>query len=313
MNTASASLRDAHQARRRREVVTPEGIALPFHVASRSARAGALMIDFLLLLVVSITVSIVIRNMTQGAFDAGEPENSTGAAEFLYVLGTLFWFLLWNGYFIALEMGPRGATLGKRMLGIRVASHDGGRLTAEAVLARNLLRDIELFLPLTILLLGLIFAAAGEDFGWSLWSATIWFLIFMLFPFFNRDALRAGDLIAGTWVVDAPKAKLAAALSTEGAARGGSSTVTGAEYRFSEEELAVYGEYELQTLERVLRDDRPEAMEAVHEAICRKIGWNPGAGDERAFLEAFYAQLRARLEGGMRFGKRKKDKFDASG
>ena len=45
------------------------------------------------------------------------------------------------------------------------------------------------------------------------------------------------------------------------------------------------------------------------ETICRKIGWNPGAGDERAFLEAFYAQLRARLEGGMRFGKRKANKF----
>ena len=54
---------------------------------------------------------------------------------------------------------------------------------------------------------------------------------------------------------------------------------------------------------------RPEALEAVHATICRKIGWNPGAGDERAFLEAFYAQLRAKLEGDMRFGKRKADKF----
>jgi len=50
-------------------------------------------------------------------------------------------------------------------------------------------------------------------------------------------------------------------------------------------------------------------MVAVHEAICRKIGWNPGAGDERAFLEAYYTQLRARLESGMRFGKRKADKW----
>lgn len=85
--------------------------------------------------------------------------------------------------------------------------------------------------------------------------------------------------------------------------------MTGAAYRFGEAELSVYGEYELQTLERVLRDGRPEAMAAVAEAICRKIGWAPGSGDERAFLEAFYAQLRARLEGGMRFGKRKADKF----
>jgi plasmid replication initiation protein len=111
-------------------------------------------------------------------------------------------------------------------------------------------------------------------------------------------------------VVEAPKIRLAAALSTAGASRG-RSELTGAAYQFGEAELSVYGEYELQTLERVLRTGRPEALVAVHAAICRKIGWNPGAGDERAFLEAFYAQLRARLEGGMRFGKRKADKFSA--
>jgi hypothetical protein len=80
-------------------------------------------------------------------------------------------------------------------------------------------------------------------------------------------------------------------------------------YAFGEAELAVYGEKELQTLERMLRDAQPDALAAVHTAICRKIGWEPGAGDERAFLEAFYAQLRAKLEGDMRFGKRKADKF----
>ena len=135
-----------------------------------------------------------------------------------------------------------------------------------------------------------------------------WFLLFMAFPFFNKDAMRAGDVIAGTWVVEAPKAKLAETLSTQGAAKG-SSALTGARYEFGEAELSVYGEHELQTLERVIRDGNEEALAAVHETICRKIGWNPGAGDERAFLEAYYAQLRARLEGGMRFGKRKRDKF----
>jgi hypothetical protein len=62
-------------------------------------------------------------------------------------------------------------------------------------------------------------------------------------------------------------------------------------------------------LERVLREDREEAMVDVAQAICAKIGWNSGRGDERAFLEAYYTQLRARLERGMRFGRRKADKF----
>jgi hypothetical protein len=111
-------------------------------------------------------------------------------------------------------------------------------------------------------------------------------------------------------VVERPRAKLADVLSAQGAAGArGASDITGVRYAFGEAELAVYGEKELQTLERMLRDAQPDALAAVHTAICRKIGWEPGAGDERAFLESFYAQLRAKLEGDMRFGKRKADKF----
>jgi len=65
----------------------------------------------------------------------------------------------------------------------------------------------------------------------------------------------------------------------------------------------------LQTLERVLRENRPESLRQVYEAICRKIGWQVGSGDERLFLECYYTQLRARLEAGMRMGRRKADKF----
>jgi hypothetical protein len=170
------------------------------------------------------------------------------------------------------------------------------------VLARNLLRDVELALPIAAM-----FEVAGGG-GITAWFSLLWLGVFALFPFFNRDRLRAGDLVAGTWVVEAPKSKLEATLSTTETATSGTSRRTGASYRFGDEELAIYGEYELQTLERVLREDRHEALVAVQEAICRKIGWNPGAGDERAFLEAYYTQLRARLESGMRMGRRKADK-----
>ncbi len=296
----------AYDVKRRRTLVTPEGIALPLTVATRSARLGALILDYLILLTSTIAVTLLLL-FVAGGLGAGNAGGSA-AYEFLGVVWLLFWFLAWNGYFLAFELGPRGATPGKRIARIRVAARDdgtggGGRLTAEAVIARNLLRDIELFMPLVFLLV----APSGEA-GSAGLAGMLWFLTFALFPMFNRDGLRAGDVVAGTWVVEAPRARLAAALSAEGGAHG-ASAVTGATYRFSDADLAVYGELELQTLERVLRHARPEALASVHEAICRKIGWNPGAGDERAFLEAYYAQLRARLEGGMRFGKRKADKF----
>lgn len=296
-----------YDAKRGRIVITPEGLALRLVVASRGARLGAFLLDYLLLMTASVGVTVMLAYIAGGI--AGlDGQSPSGAGEFLQVVWMLLWFLAWNGYFMAFELGARGATPGKRVVGIRVAARpgpagDGGRLTAEAVIARNLLRDIELFLPLVLL----IVAPSGEA-GAAGLAGMVWFLVFALFPFFNRDALRAGDLVAGTWVVEVPRTKLAGALSTVGAARG-ASAVTGATYRFSDADLAVYGEHELQTLERVLREGRPDAIEAVQRAICQKLGWSPGAGDERAFLEAYYAQLREKLEAGMRFGKRKADKF----
>jgi uncharacterized RDD family membrane protein YckC len=299
--------------RRSRMMVTPEGLALPVTVASRAARAGALILDVLIiaggLIAFHLLINWVAGGLLEGtAFDpAAAPR---GAQEFLQILLVIVSFVTWYGYFLVQELGPRGATLGKRMVGLRIAGRSGGRLASEAVIARNLLRDIELFYPLVLTLGLLLLSLDRDEIGPLAWAATGWFALFALFPFFNHDALRAGDIIAGTWVVEAPRARLAATLSTQGAAATrGASEITGARYEFGEVELSVYGEKELQTLEKMLRESQPEALEAVHAAICRKIGWNPGEGDERAFLEAFYAQLRAKLEGDMRFGKRKADKF----
>ncbi len=306
MNAATRQLRNDRQ----RVMVTPEGIALPVVLASRGARFGALMIDLILIGLAMILATVAIGLLAGGTAKLGfEADQAKGAArhalDFLFILWVAAIFLFRNAYFLFFELGPRGATPGKRMVGIRIAARDGGRLSAEMVIARNLLRDIELFLP-AVLLVGA--SAEGTDMGPVMLGATAWFLVFALFPFFNRDRLRGGDLIAGSWVLEAPKRKLEAAMSLGHAARG-TSAATGTSYRFGEAELAIYGEFELQTLERVLRENRPEALSAVSEAICRKIGWNPGAGDERAFLQAYYAQLRARLEGGMRMGKRKADKY----
>ena len=310
MNAATRQLRtDRH-----RVMVTPEGIALPIILASRGARFGALVIDLSLIGLAMILATVGIGLLAGGTAKLGfEVDQAKGAArhalDFLFILWVAAIFLFRNAYFLFFELGPRGATPGKRMVGIRIAARDGGRLSAEMVIARNLLRDIELFLP-AVLLVGA--SQDGTEMGPVMLGATAWFLVFALFPFFNRDRLRAGDLIAGSWVLEAPKRKLEAAMSLGLAARG-TSAATGTSYRFGEAELAIYGEYELQTLERVLRENRPEALAAVAEAICRKIGWNPGAGDERAFLEAYYTQLRARLEGGMRMGKRKADKYAGGG
>ncbi|MDE2435283.1 MAG: RDD family protein [Sphingomonadales bacterium] len=290
---------------RRRTLVTPEGIALPITLASRSTRLGALLIDLGIMFLSILIVTLVLAYGGMRLW--GDKSGNDGVKEGVQFLIIAWLVLVWltrYAYFLAFELGPRGATPGKRLTGIRIAARSGGRLTVEMVLARNLLRDIEIFLPLQLVVTAQ--GIEGTDYGALM--AGLWFLLFALFPLFNRDRLRAGDIIAGTWVIEAPRRKLEAVMSISETANHGTSRTTGASYRFGDAELAVYGEFELQTLERVLRENRPEALAAVHEAICRKIGWHPGAGDERAFLEAYYTQLRARLESGMRMGRRKADK-----
>jgi uncharacterized RDD family membrane protein YckC len=289
--------------KRERMLVTPEGIALPVRIASRGARAGALMIDFILIHGLMLLLTALLAYLAFGALGLEwSGGGGGGALEFLAVLWIIAMFLFRNAYFLFFELGARGATPGKRATGIRIAARDGGRLRAEAVIARNLLRDIELFLPIVM-----IAGAQTGDGGLAGTAGAAWFALFMLFPFFNRDALRAGDLVAGTWVLEAPRLKLGEVLAV-GDGANGRSTLTGADYRFSDAELSVYGAYELQTLERILRGKQADTMAAVAETIRHKIGWTGGAGDELAFLEAFYAQLRAKLERDMRFGKRKADK-----
>lgn len=297
--------------KRARTLITPEGLALPITIAPRASRAGALIIDVMIIVVWLFVFQLTMMEIAGGVIEGTlfDPDNaSRGAREALAIVFVLTVFVSWYGYFLVQELGPRGATLGKRIVGIRIAARGSARLTPEGVIARNLLRDIEISYPVIALLVVLVMAGQGEDVGMLGWALTGWFGLFLLFPFFNRDSLRAGDIVAGTWVVERPRPRLAAVLSTQ-AATAGESEVTGARYDFGEAELSIYGEKELQTLERMLRDAQPDALKAVHAAICRKIGWDPGAGDERAFLEAFYAQLRERLEADMRFGKRKADKF----
>jgi uncharacterized RDD family membrane protein YckC len=285
---------------RDRMLITPEGVALPMTLASRGSRAGALLLDFTILGVAFTLVTIALISLAGGVASLigkfGSGGGAPAALQFLVVVWIIMAFLVRYAWFLWFELGARGATPGKRLTGIRIAARDGGRLTAEMVIARNLLRDIELFLPIAFI------ASAGADSPPAWLAATAWFAMFLLFPCFNRDRLRAGDVIAGTWVVEAPRRKLEATM------RAPEPAASREQYRFSEAELAIYGEYELQTLERVLREGREPAIESVQQTIAAKIGRDPWVPDSRAFLDAYYAQLRARLEAGMRMGQRKADK-----
>ena len=285
------ALRNRAEQAYRRTLITPEGVDLNLRLADGWQRLGAFLIDLLVMAGMLLAMFLVIR-IILAIF--GQSALQTGAVIFLLGL-----FILRNFYFVLQEVGPRAATVGKRVTGLRVVARSGERLTADRVIARNLMREIEFYLPATFVLNDL---SSGQV-DWPLALAALaWMLIFVLFPLFNRDRMRIGDLLAGTWVVRAPKRDLQGDVGHvwEGAP----------EFRFTDAQLDVYGVFELQTLEKVLRDSRPEAIAPVAAAIRRKIGMSEHGEQDYAFLNAYYNAARQRMERGLLFGKRKLDKYD---
>jgi uncharacterized RDD family membrane protein YckC len=275
---------------RRRTLVTPEGVDLSLSLGEFGQRAGAFLIDLIAMVLILVVFSLLVLTFI----------SSIGAQGF--EIGAVIWllgfFLLRNFYFIVMEMGPRAATWGKRAIGLRVIARSGDRLTADRVVARNLMREIEFYLPLSFLGYN---AAEGSGSGLTALVGLAWTALFMFFPFFNQDRLRVGDLLAGTWVVNVPRRKLS--VDRLQAERPQES------FTFTDTQLDVYGIYELQTLEQVLRDDNAQTIATVAATIRHKIEATM-LGDDRDFLIAYYDAARARMERGLLFGKRREDKFD---
>ena len=291
----------------RRMISTPEGVLLPVDLASRGERAAAFLIDLFTIIVSFVCIVLVLVLVGISGAEMG--------AWFWIVLLLVFFFLR-NFYFAAFELAWRGMTPGKRVFGLRVIDRSGGTLRADAIFARNLMREVEVFIPAMILMMGPFMGGEGGGI-WLYLMLLGWMGVLTLLPLFNKDRLRAGDLIGGTWVILAPKAVLLPDVAAMPAAASANAAVDALVdgLRFSRQHLSVYGVEELQTLEHILRQEGPHAAQVRDEVarrIQRKIGWqSPGQPvDPRAYLQAFYAAQRRHLEAKLLFGKRRQNKFD---
>jgi uncharacterized RDD family membrane protein YckC len=272
----------------RRGFVTPEGVDLQLELGSGGARAAAFMIDAIMIVAILVVATIIIIMLL-----------AASKSSLLAIVWLLGFFVLRNGWFTLFEMGGRGATPGKRMLGLRVVARDGARLTGGAVIARNAMREIEIILPLSFLVGNVVEGTAD---AFLVIFSLAWSGIFLFFPLFNRDRLRIGDMIAGTWVVRSDVAKLGADLVAP---------VERQRRVFPDAALDLYGVYELQTLEDVLRGGREDAIATVAWSIRNKAGL-PDDGYDYEFLSDYYAALCARLERGLMVGRRRENKHAAS-
>jgi uncharacterized RDD family membrane protein YckC len=278
--------------RQQRTIVTPEGVPVTVELADHGERLTAFTIDVVIWFLLTIAVYLPLF------FVALRKDAALIALSIVLFIG----FVVRNLYFIHFELAWRGATPGKRIVGLRVIDRRGGPLLPSAIVARNLTREVEAFIPL-----GLLLSWSGSNPNWEQLFVAIWLLFFAALPFVNRDRMRGGDLIGGTMVIALPKRVLS-----------GDLVERVAQYVFTEQQLRAYGAFELQVLEELLR--RPKSAETsrllaeVRDKISHKIGWTAPLPPEdmELFLREFYTAQRAFLEREQLFGKPRADKYEAA-
>ena len=276
--------------RRLQGFTPPEGVPVSFDLASMGARFGAQFLDLLITYLGLFLLILLVIWLDLLPYNA---------------MGTMFLLLIFFiriPYYILSELIWNGRTLGKRIVKIRVISANGRRLTPHQITARNLLKEVEVFTPATMLLTG------GAD--WiSVLLLLAWLVFVIAVPLINRKNQRVGDMIAGTLVVEQPRSVLLPDLAT-------AKPQAAALYEFLPVHLDFYGRYELQTLEAILRDTSKsptyqlEVMR-VAKAIIAKIGYAERVlpSENLAFLTAFYRAQREHLESRQLFGDKRADKF----
>src|SRR4051812_19534279 len=101
----------------KRTFITPEGVDLRLELGSAGSRAAAFMIDLVLMVIILLATTFGLLYLFSAIAKAG---SANGAGQFLAVLWLIGFSILRNGWFALFEMGSRGATPGKRLLGLRV-------------------------------------------------------------------------------------------------------------------------------------------------------------------------------------------------
>lgn len=280
----------------RRTIETPEGVGVAVELGDLGTRAAALLIDLTIIVCASLLGLLLFLLLA--------PLFGTHASGALF---TLLLFFLRCPYFLFFELRWQGQTPGKRLLGLRVVDRRGRALSPTALAARNIMREVEVFLPMALLLSSPPNMGAGT---WWFYAALIWAGVFTLMPMFNRDRLRVGDMVGGTWVVSARRESLAPDL-----AAAANTPRPGIGFRFTAAQLDAYGIAELQVLEQVLRAPTTATTRATKEDVCAriraKIGWDSPVRrvDVDNFLADYYAALRTHLEQRALFGDRRADKY----
>ena len=268
----------------RQVVRSPEQVALDLPVAGPSSRMLAYVIDYVAIVLIEIALFLTVaaalplaghlRQLLQPILEeiqSGDPNALAESSALLILFSILILAQLvveW-GYFVFCEMTTRGRSLGKAVVGLRVVSDGGMRITLRESLARNLLRAVDI-LP-GYYVVGLVSMIASPE------------------------GKRLGDLAAGSVVVRLDRPASAAPLPDAEPPELG-------RFRFDRDQLGALGNPErrlvrqtLRRLEKLPPDQAAAALERSVEALTRRLQYEPvEPGEREGFLRALLHAIERR-------------------
>jgi uncharacterized RDD family membrane protein YckC len=233
--------------------VTPEAVTIAVDVAGLGSRMIAWLIDTVIQVVILVPILLGV-----GAGDL------SGSVE-LIVLSLVVFLVFW-GYYPIFELSWQGRTPGKRAQRLRVVRTDGQPAGAAAIMVRNLIRILDVFIFPFLAVISMIVTTRAQ---------------------------RLGDLAAGTMVVREGKLTAPRPLSLPDRSDLPTVDATG----LSEREYDVIRSF----LVRRSSLDPPARLRLAAQLVAPlrgRIGSLPhGLGDE-ATLEAVAQSYRRRFGGG---------------
>lgn len=158
----------------RQSVELGEGVEIHLRIAGPFPRALALLLDMLIITGIMLLVGFIVAMISSG---------SDLVAGGIYLI--VAFFVSW-GYFTYFEAGKRGATIGKRTVGLRVIDRSGNNITTGQAFVRNILRLVDMLPGMPTTGVGVLIGSFGLGFFCCL---------------FTKKFQRVGDLVANTLVV----------------------------------------------------------------------------------------------------------------
>jgi len=233
-------------------ISTPENVKLDFELASVGSRGVAVVFDMLVQYILIAAVMLVMLLIAgEESFNLIFSEGNT----IYIVICLLIIFTVQFGYFLLFEFFMKGATLGKKIVGLKVMMANGEPVSFSACLIRNFIRIADM-LP------GL-------------------YLVGILSVLFTKRYMRIGDLAANTVVVKTKNVK-------KGLENIGRAVSFSGESKLTAKEEALLAEYinRRRNPKNPLSSDILEAQ--LYNYFYRKVGLVPNLPDNfsrRVYLD----------------------------